>query len=167
MCRQPQRKASENQDKADAFLCAPVQLFEESNTFSTVSAVSTTQEINMQLTPTTRLKKPSGKTCTISVFPDSGASLCLAGPQHITKLGIDPDSLIPSQRRVKAVGGSILECKGWLPMKFQIGNHSTVQPLFICDKVDRICFSKNGCQKTNILSRYFPYQWTHPTKSPK
>ena len=157
-CRMPLNpdKEREKTDTAAA-LIAQVEFNEKSDCYSTISAISDTQEIPMQLTPTTQSKSPAGTTNTALVFPDSGASICLASPQHLQKLGVDPQSLIPSTRQVKAVGGSILTCQGWLHMKFQISDNSTIQPLYICDKIDRIYFSKRGCVEVNILPKCFPY----------
>ena len=94
---------------------------------------------------------------TMKVFPDSGASICLAGPQHITALDLSTDELIPCSKTVTAVGGSQIKCMGWLPMSFSIGNHTTKQPLFISDKADRIYLSRKGCTELQILPPSFPY----------
>ena len=102
------------------------------------------------------IKGPS-KSVQIPIFPDSGASICLAGTKHLHLLGIHSDNLIPCRKKVTAVGGSILVCYGWLPIKFQIGNHITNQPLYICEKVDRIYFSRQGCIETTIIPNSFPH----------
>ena len=72
----------------------------------------------------------------MNIFQDSGASICLAGPQHIAKFNLDTHDLIPCYRQVKAVGGSKLTCHGWLPITLQIGKDTTKQLVYICDKVD-------------------------------
>ena len=56
----------------------------------------------------------------MTVFPDSGASICLAGSKHLPALGITPQQLIPCSKRISAVGGSILPCQGWKPVEFNI-----------------------------------------------
>ena len=48
-------------------------------------------------------------------------------------------------------------CKGWLPMRCTINNQTTKQPLYFCDKVTHIYFSKTGCVDLNILPALFPY----------
>ena len=80
----------------------------------------------------------------LNIFPDSGANICLAGPEHITALGVKPHALWRCHKKITAVGGSTLFCKGWLPVEFKIGEHRTKQPLHICDKIDRIYLSKQG-----------------------
>ena len=59
--------------------------------------------------------------------------------------------------KVTAIGGSTLLCKGWLPMHFTINNWTTIQPLYFCDKVTQIYFSKTSCGDHNILPVSFPY----------
>ena len=99
------------------------------------------------------------------IFPDSGASICLAGPQHLKKLGLATNHLIPCRKQVTAVGGYKLICHGWLSVQFQIGNTTTNQPLYICDKVDRLYFSRCGCTDVNILPATFPYPMVNDTAS--
>ena len=38
-----------------------------------------------------------------------------------------------------------------------IAPHTTTQPIYICDKVDRIYFSRQGYLETKIISPSFPY----------
>ena len=76
------------------------------------------------------------------VFPDSGASICLGGTRHLGPLGLKEKDLIPSSKIVKAVGGFKLQCKGWIPAEFNVGGFLTKQPLYICDKVNRIILVK-------------------------
>ena len=43
---------------------------------------------------------------------------------------------------MRAVGGSTLICHVCLHMNITVGDKSTKQALYICDKVDRIYFSR-------------------------
>ena len=45
-----------------------------------------------------------------NIFPDSGANICLAGPQHIAHLDLDVTDLIPCNIQVSAKAGSKLNC---------------------------------------------------------
>ena len=92
----------------------------------------------------------------MNIFPDSGASICLAGPQHIAKLDLDTKYHITCHKQVSAAGGTKLLCKGWIPIKFQVGTHAMKQPVYICDHVDRVYFSKTGCMELNMLHPSFP-----------
>ena len=91
------------------------------------------------------------------IFPDSGASICIAGPKHIQSLGLTLKDLIPCYKEIRAVGGSILTCLEWIPLKFNITPYQTTQPVYICDKVDRIYLSKTGCIDVHIIPSTFPY----------
>ena len=71
------------------------------------------------------------------------------------------NSVQPCSKRVKAVGGSILHCKHWVPMKFEIEGHSTTQPLYFNDNISQIYFSKQGCIDTKILPQCFPHPSTN------
>ena len=98
------------------------------------------------------------------VFPDSGATICLEGTDHLPLLQINLKDLIPCNKRVPAVGGSTLVCKGWLPVNFNIQGHRTIQPLYICNNVDRIYFSKAVCIAVKILPPNFPEPMSPPEK---
>ena len=63
------------------------------------------------------------------------------------------------------VGGYKLICHGWLSVQFQIGNNTTNQPLYICDKVVCLYFSRRGCTNVNILPATFPYPMFNDTAS--
>ena len=113
-----------------------------------------TEEIKAEISP----QVPNSHTVTLDIFPDSGANICLAGLRHLQQMGLHPSQLRQCHKRVKAVGGSILICKGWIPATFKIEGYTTTQPLYICEKVDRLYFSRQGCLAVNILSHNYPRQ---------
>ena len=99
---------------------------------------------------------PSSRKTQIKIFPDSGASICLGGPKHLRCMGLKEENLIPSSKVVRAVGGSTITCRGWLPVQFTVGGKSTKQALYICDKIEKLYFSKTACMDVSILPPYFP-----------
>lgn len=115
------------------------------------------KEIPAKLTPFTSQNRFDNTPITIDIFPDSGASVCIAGPHYLKILGVPEHCLIPTEKSVVAVGGSKLKCLGWVPIKFCVGDHITRQPLYICDKVDKLYFSRKACTETKILPETFPY----------
>ena len=106
------------------------------------------------------------RTKTVSVFPDSGANICLTGPKHLRAMGATISDLRPCHKKIRAVGGSILISKGWLPVKFDIDGNVTTQPVYICDNVDKFFFSKQGCIATNILPPCYPQPMEPSVHSP-
>ena len=52
---------------------------------------------------------------TLPILPDSGASICLAGPRHLKLLDICLENIIPCNKLVSTAGGSKLLCPGWVP----------------------------------------------------
>ena len=123
------------------------------DTYTAVNAG--TEQIQCTIRPG-HAKSTCQKSITTKVFPDSGASICLAGPQHLLLLMVTIAQLIPTKKKITVVGGSTLPCLGWIPATFTVDNVSTIQPLYICNKVDRIFFSKIACIATYILPSSFP-----------
>ena len=50
-----------------------------------------------------------------------------------------------------------------MPVQFTIDPHRAHQPLYICDKVDRIYFSRQDYLETKIISPSFPYPMPETT----
>ena len=109
-------------DTAEA-LIAHVSFDQERGLFTQRTNIT---EITMELNP--HYSSTKGLT-EIEVFPDSGASICLAEPQHLTILKTSKSCLNPCKKKVRTVGSSTLTYSRWLPITFTIGKHSTVQPL--------------------------------------
>lgn len=149
VCRQSKR------DAAHAII-AHVTYKKKEGIFTSASADNNDiQYIPAEMTP--YVNSQALPTRTIQIFPDSGAGICLGGTRHLAELGIDAGQLIPCRKQVTAVGGSTLTCRGWLPVNFKIGGSTTRQPLYICDRIDRIYFGRKGCSEVNILPETFPF----------
>ena len=148
-------RSSPNASASSLLLIAHVYYDADSDVFSAKHHQCDVQEIPAKLTPIS--PNSTIASATLQIFPDSGANICLAGMCHLSKLNLQPSQLHPCHKRVQAVGGSILICKGWVDMQFEIDGHTTTQPLYFCEKVDRIYFSKQGCIDTNILSPSYPF----------
>ena len=130
-------------------LIAHVQYNSANDIFTSSDAL---QKIKANVLP----ELPNASVVTICIFPDSGANICLAGPKHLHQMGVQPSQLHTCNKAVKAVGGSTLICKGWLPARFEVEGHVTKQPVYICEKVNRLYFSNQGCVQVNILSCDYP-----------
>ena len=90
------------------------------------------------------------------IFPDSGATICLGGPKHLEKMGLSLNNLIPSRKIVRAAGGFTLTCQSWLPVEFTIQRRKTKLALYICNKIQRLYFSKAACIGVGIFPVNFP-----------
>ena len=146
-------KETRNPDSTNA-LIAQIQHDQQKDTYTSRKS-RTSKEIFVKLKPA---QSPShSKFTPLSIFPVYGVSICLAGPKHLDQLGINYNNLFPCSKQVTAVGGSILQCSRWLPITFRLNRYQTNQPLFICDKIDQLYFSKQGCVGLNILPSTFPY----------
>ena len=85
-----------------------------------------------------RGKKNNFQATEMKIFPDSGASICLAEYQHLSQMGLATSELIPCKKVITAVGGFTFTCHGWLPIEFTVAGISTRQPLYFCDTVNKI-----------------------------
>ena len=151
VCKQ-QKKQKATDDQVGAIIA---HVHFENDTYTTMSAVNKVDLIPAKVRPALT-KNHLTPTSEVKIFPDSGAGICLAGPQHLPQMGISKNSLIPCNKVVSAVGGSKLSCPGWIPVEFTVGKHSTTQPLYVCEKVDRIYFSREGSIDVKILPESFP-----------
>ena len=131
-------------------LIAHVQYSSQSDCYS---ASDSLEEIHALLTP----RLPNSSSSSILIFPDSGANICLAGTKHLSHMGITTAQLHPCKKIVKAVGGSTLTCNGWIHVLFEVDGHKTMQPVYFCDRIDRVYLSKQGCIEMNILSSTYPH----------
>ena len=134
---------------ACALVCH-IQYDSKKDMYST--ADNDTQEIATHLTPF--IKNARG--AAVDIFPDSGANITMGGPKQLQQIGMSTSQLRPCMKRVQAVGGSELVCKGWIPIKFEIGEHNTIQPVYFCERVDRLYFSKQACKEMNMIPQCFP-----------
>ena len=88
VCRQQSQS-----DSAQA-LIAPVEYDQDSDTFTTTTTFTSIEEIPVILS----LSLPRHQHINpvkMNIFPDSGASICLAGPQHIAKFNLDTHDRYP------------------------------------------------------------------------
>ena len=103
----------------------------------TLNLKTVVSEIPVCMTPMPTLPSPKHNTV-LSVFPDSGAGICLANYKHMKQLGLTFYQLNSCNKPVIAVGGSKLICKHWILVRFEIANNITIQPLYFCQQVDKI-----------------------------
>ena len=67
----------------------------------------------------------------VSVLPDSGADVSLAGPSLLQDLKDHPDNLPPSAVSSRAVDGSVMKPIGQLPITFSLGSRSYKDEVYI------------------------------------
>ena len=108
VCRQKYTTNIREIAEEEEEIVASVHLVDD--TYTTVAAVNNIQLIPAELTPILPHPKEPRKPETVLIFPDSGAGICLAGPQHLKSIGIQKEELTPCYKKVTAVGGS----RGWV-----------------------------------------------------
>ena len=77
-----------------------------------IAHVSTNQSEIIEISATLTPEFNGSCSTEIDIFPDSGANICLAGFKQLNEMGLHRFDLIPTQKRVKTVGGKMLQCIG-------------------------------------------------------
>lgn len=157
VCReQPQGACNEI---ADNFIEEQAHAF-ASQTHPTPTPHKHITHIQISITPHSQSKK--FKPRSVQVFPDSGASICIAGYEHLPLLGIGRQDLLPCSKPVKAVGGHSFVCKGFIRADLAIDGLTTNQVVYIGEKVQYIYISRDACLDLRILPESFPYPMPSP-----
>ena len=80
------------------------------------------------------LDVPNCHTVTPDIFPDSTEHICPVGLKPLHQMGLYSSQLFPRHKSIKAVRGSVLICKGWIPATFKFEGYTTTQPLLYLHK---------------------------------
>ena len=144
-------------------LLAQIQ-FEDDNTYTDRRDPKDIEEIKIGVTPFVPIPDPrepdnvppQNIKCSLSMFPDRGASICLCGTKHLTLLGLSNRHLINCNKTARCVGNFRITCHGWLPVKLELFGKTTKQALYVCEKVEKVYLSKKACKELGILSPSFP-----------
>ena len=99
----------------------------------------------------------------ISVFADTGANLCMMGPQQMDALGLSVDQLTPCQLPVSVVGGSSVKTAGRFQARIDLAGNTTDQTIFFCDKADRFFLGRQACKDLKMIPPSFPFQTNNNT----
>ena len=102
----------------------------------------------------------------MQVFPDTGANLCLMGPAQLKTLELTVDKLTPISAPITVVGGSTVSASGHTRLKLSIGNQSTEQLVYFCDRADRFFLGRQACRELGI-SPSFPFPPNIPAGPPE
>ena len=109
-------------------------------------------ELSVTLLP----KKKHSKSVPFQVYPDTGASLCVAGPHILKKLGMNLTDLEHTSRNIVTATGDKIACRGKFRASLILGDRSTVQEIYICNNIRRIFLSRTGCIELGIVHEKFP-----------
>ena len=96
------------------------------------------------------------KTIQWMMYPDTGATLCVAGLSILRPFGIKLSQLKPSSRHIRTATGNKINCRGWFSAELVINDRSTQQNIYICDDIRRFYLSRTGCLDLGIIHKDFP-----------
>ena len=119
-------------------------------------------EIELTITPTTNCSSTK-KGVLVGVYPDTGATLCVAGIYILKKLGLDINCLKPTTRRIMTATGGKINCIGKFESTISLRDRSAELEIYVCDNIQRVYLSKAGCIALGIVHENFPHP---PGKDP-
>lgn len=97
------------------------------------------------------------KSSYISVLPDTGANICLAGKAHMQSMGIHISHLQPSKKMIATAGGHSISAFGWIHISLILNGKRTLQPVYFSNAIKQFYLSKEACMSLGILPINFPH----------
>ena len=99
----------------------------------------------------------------VQVLPDSGANICAAGTQFLTKLGEHKDNLNPSDIELQAVNGNTMTPLGCLSVTFSTSGRSTEEIVHIYPGIKGALISWKAAIRLGFLPECYPIPLTNQT----
>ncbi len=133
--------------------------------FSEILTIGEISSINLQVS----IKPASkGNFKTISVFPDTGANICLMGPSQLKAIGLKQSDLTPCTEEIAVAGGSTIKSTGWVKAEIKLADCVTEATVYFAKSAQRFFLSRSCCQDLRIISKNFPHpERNEDTKSVK
>ena len=97
------------------------------------------------------------RSTTASCLADTGAQMCLAGPDVLTRMGISVSDLLTPVVRISVANNAGLKMLGVAFVTFTgKGGTQTNQMLYFADGIDDVYLSKVACRDLGIIPEEFP-----------
>lgn len=100
-----------------------------------------------------------GTSVKIQAVPDTGAQVCVAGPDLLAALGVKPASLT-RRGTLRDVANLSLQPSGSFPCRVQYGSKATVQEVFVMKSATRCYLSLQACRDLGLVPMDFPHHAT-------
>jgi hypothetical protein len=92
----------------------------------------------------------------LSILPDSGADISVAGPSFLVQLGDHPGNLLPSRMTPRAVNGTTMKSMGRLPVNLTLEGTTYTEDFHIYPEVTCAILSWKAARGLHILPRVYP-----------
>ena len=102
----------------------------------------------------------------VSVFPDTGANICLAGPVQLQTLGIKQKHMTPCSVRIAVAGGSHVTSKRKIKLQLFLNGRTTEQFTYFLQKADRFFLSRQACIGLGMIPASFPHPQPEEQSTP-
>ena len=93
----------------------------------------------------------------INVFPDTGANICLLGPQQVKQLKLPTSALNKCKHHISVAGGSSILAIGWFKAIFNLNDRCSEQVVYFSRNSDRFFLSRQTCIELGVVPPSFPF----------
>ena len=93
----------------------------------------------------------------LHIFPDSETSIYTSSWTYFLTNAAYKKLILYHVTEIKAVDCPILTSHWMLPVKLDFGSQTAIQNIYICDRVNRVYFSKAGGKESRAISLCFPH----------
>ena len=93
----------------------------------------------------------------IDAFPDTGANICLFGPQQLKLLQMSFSQLNQCSHHIAVAGGSTILATGWLNVAIMLNDKVSEQKVFFSTKAQRFFLSRQTCIELGVVPKSFPF----------
>ena len=97
----------------------------------------------------------------VDVFPDTGANICLLGPQQLKILKLSTSSLSRCNNKISVAGGSSITASGWFKVAFRLHDKKSEQIVYFSACAKRFFLSRQVCIDLGVVPPSFPHPPTN------
>ena len=93
----------------------------------------------------------------MSAFPDTGANICLLGPQQLAQLDLKSSKINRCKNHISVAGGTTILATGWFEASFNLNDSHSKQTVYFSNKADRLFLSRQTCIDLGVVPPSFPF----------
>ena len=93
----------------------------------------------------------------VDVFPDTGANICLIGPQQLRLLKVPISKISACKNKISVAGGSSIVATGWFKAAFRLHGKTSEQIVYLSNCAKRFFLSRQTCIDLDIVPSSFPF----------
>ena len=93
----------------------------------------------------------------IDSFPDTGANICLLGPNHLNILKLKPSHLHMCKHSITVAGGTSILASAWFKATIKLNDKMADQIIYFAKNAKRFFLSRQTCVDLGVVPSTFPF----------